>query len=112
MSIDLYDGSGTATILIPMAKAPRCGSYSLQQLVEGTGWRSRAQRKSATLSCQPCSNPGSSWCGARTTHLRRSTMPEIQETMLVRIKSAGHIPMENDPKAVAGALAESLAAER
>ena len=32
---------------------------------------------------------------------------EIPETRLVRIKSAGHIPMENDPKAVAGALAES-----
>ena len=33
---------------------------------------------------------------------------EIPETRLVRIKSAGHIPMENDPKAVAGALAEFL----
>jgi hypothetical protein len=33
-------------------------------------------------------------------------MPEVPETMLVRIKSAGHIPIENDPKAVAGALAE------
>jgi pimeloyl-ACP methyl ester carboxylesterase len=31
---------------------------------------------------------------------------EIPETKLVRIKSAGHIPMENDPKAVARALAE------
>jgi pimeloyl-ACP methyl ester carboxylesterase len=30
---------------------------------------------------------------------------EIPETKLVRIKSAGHIPMENDPRAVAGALA-------
>ena len=30
---------------------------------------------------------------------------EIPETRLVRIKSAGHILMENDPKAVAGALA-------
>ena len=37
---------------------------------------------------------------------------EIPETMLVRIKSAGHIPMENDPKAVAGALARFFAAER
>ena len=37
---------------------------------------------------------------------------EIPETRLVRIKSAGHIPMENDPKAVAGALAEFFAAER
>jgi pimeloyl-ACP methyl ester carboxylesterase len=33
---------------------------------------------------------------------------EIPETRLVRIKSASHIPMENDPKAVAGALAEFL----
>jgi hypothetical protein len=39
-------------------------------------------------------------------------MLEIPETMLVRIKSAGHIPMENDPKAAAGALAEFFAAER
>jgi pimeloyl-ACP methyl ester carboxylesterase len=37
---------------------------------------------------------------------------EIPESKLVRIKSAGHIPMENDPKAVAGALAEFFAAER
>jgi pimeloyl-ACP methyl ester carboxylesterase len=37
---------------------------------------------------------------------------EIPETRLVRIKSAGHIPMENDTKAVAGALAEFFAAER
>jgi len=37
---------------------------------------------------------------------------EIPETRLVRIKSAGHIPMENDPKAVAGALVEFFAAER
>jgi pimeloyl-ACP methyl ester carboxylesterase len=37
---------------------------------------------------------------------------EIPETMLVRIKSAGHIAMENDPKAVAGALAEFFAAGR
>jgi pimeloyl-ACP methyl ester carboxylesterase len=37
---------------------------------------------------------------------------EIPETRLVRIKSAGHIPMENDPKAVAGALGEFFAAER
>ena len=29
---------------------------------------------------------------------------EIPDTRLVRIQSAGHIPMENDPKAVAGAL--------
>ena len=31
---------------------------------------------------------------------------EIPATKLVRIRSAGHIPMENDPRAVAGALAE------
>jgi pimeloyl-ACP methyl ester carboxylesterase len=37
---------------------------------------------------------------------------EIPETRLVRIKSAGHVPMENDPKAIAGALAECSAAER
>src|ERR1700740_2830519 len=37
---------------------------------------------------------------------------EIPETRLVRIKSAGHIPMENDPKAVAAALAEFFAAKR
>ncbi len=30
---------------------------------------------------------------------------EMPETRLVRIKSAGHIPMENDPEGVAGALA-------
>jgi pimeloyl-ACP methyl ester carboxylesterase len=36
---------------------------------------------------------------------------EIPATILVRIKSAGHIPMENDPKAVAGALAKFFAAE-
>jgi len=37
---------------------------------------------------------------------------EIPETRLVRIKSAGHIPMENDSKAVAGALVDFFAAER
>jgi pimeloyl-ACP methyl ester carboxylesterase len=37
---------------------------------------------------------------------------EIPESKLVRIKSAGHIPMENDPKAVAGALAQFFSAER
>ena len=36
---------------------------------------------------------------------------EIPETRLVRIKSAGHIPMENNPKAVAQALSEFFAAE-
>jgi pimeloyl-ACP methyl ester carboxylesterase len=37
---------------------------------------------------------------------------EIPETVLVRIKSAGHIPMKNDPKAGVGVLAEFLVAER
>ncbi len=37
---------------------------------------------------------------------------EIPETRLVPIQSAGHIPMENDTKAVAGALAGFFAAER
>ena len=37
---------------------------------------------------------------------------EIPKRRLVRIKSAGHIPMENNPNAVAGALAEFFAAER
>jgi pimeloyl-ACP methyl ester carboxylesterase len=36
---------------------------------------------------------------------------EIPETKLVRIKSAGHIPMENDPQAVAGALSQFFSAE-
>jgi pimeloyl-ACP methyl ester carboxylesterase len=37
---------------------------------------------------------------------------EIPETKLVRIKSAGHIPMENDPQAVAGALSQFFSANR
>jgi pimeloyl-ACP methyl ester carboxylesterase len=37
---------------------------------------------------------------------------KIPETVLVRIKPAGHIPVENDPKVVAGALAEFFVAER
>ncbi len=37
---------------------------------------------------------------------------EIPETVLVRIKSAGHIPMKNDPLAGAGALAKFFVAER
>ena len=36
---------------------------------------------------------------------------EMPETRLVRIKSAGHIPMENDPKGVAGALAGFFASK-
>jgi len=62
-----------------------------------------------------CSNPGrrSSWCGTRISvdNAERYAW-EIPEARLVRIKSAGHNPMENDPKAVAGALAEFFAAER
>jgi pimeloyl-ACP methyl ester carboxylesterase len=37
---------------------------------------------------------------------------EIPETKLVRIKSAGHIPMENNPQAVAEALSQFFSAER
>jgi pimeloyl-ACP methyl ester carboxylesterase len=37
---------------------------------------------------------------------------EIPETRLVRIKSAGHIPMENDRKVVAGALAGFFAGKQ
>jgi len=37
---------------------------------------------------------------------------EIPETVLVRIKSAGHIPVKNAPRAAAGALAEFFVAER
>jgi len=33
------------------------------------------------------------------------------ETTLIRIKSASYIPMENDPKEAAAALAEFIAAE-
>jgi pimeloyl-ACP methyl ester carboxylesterase len=36
---------------------------------------------------------------------------EIPETNLVRIKSAGHIPMENEPDAVARTLAEFFTAQ-
>jgi hypothetical protein len=32
--------------------------------------------------------------------------------VLVWFKPAGHVPMENDPKAAAGALAEFFVAER
>jgi len=35
----------------------------------------------------------------------------VPETWLARIKSAGHIAMEHDPKLVAGTLAEFFAAE-
>jgi pimeloyl-ACP methyl ester carboxylesterase len=37
---------------------------------------------------------------------------EIPNTRLVRVRSAGHIPMENDPKAVAGALTEFFTRQR
>jgi len=37
---------------------------------------------------------------------------EIPETVLVGIKPAGDIPMENDPKVVAGALCEFFVTER
>ncbi|WP_426437059.1 alpha/beta fold hydrolase [Bradyrhizobium genosp. P] len=37
---------------------------------------------------------------------------EIPDTKLVRIKSAGHIPMENDPRTVARALTEFFTADR
>jgi pimeloyl-ACP methyl ester carboxylesterase len=50
--------------------------------------------------------------GFQTVDYAERYAREIPETRLVRIKSAGHIPMENDPKAVAGALTEFFAAER
>ena len=50
--------------------------------------------------------------GFQTVDYAERYAREIPETRLVRIKSAGHIPMENDPKAVAGALIEFFAAER
>jgi pimeloyl-ACP methyl ester carboxylesterase len=49
--------------------------------------------------------------GFQTVDYAERYVHEIPETQLVRIKSAGHIPMENDPKAVAGALTEFFAAE-
>ena len=50
--------------------------------------------------------------GFQTVDYAERYAREIPQTRLVRIKSAGHIPMENDPKAVAGALAKFFAAER
>jgi pimeloyl-ACP methyl ester carboxylesterase len=50
--------------------------------------------------------------GFQTVDYAERYAREIPETRLVRIKSAGHIPMENDPQAVAGALIEFFAAER
>jgi pimeloyl-ACP methyl ester carboxylesterase len=49
--------------------------------------------------------------GFQTVDYAERYVHEIPETRLVRIKSAGHIPMENDPKAVAGALTEFFAAK-
>ncbi len=50
--------------------------------------------------------------GFQTVDYAERYAREIPETRLVRIKSAGHIPMENDPEAVAGALAEFFAAKQ
>jgi hypothetical protein len=41
-----------------------------------------------------------------------ATRGEIPETRLVRVKSAGDIPMENDPGRVTKALADFFAAKR
>jgi pimeloyl-ACP methyl ester carboxylesterase len=97
----------------------RSGYAKLERAASVLRWRSRARRTTATLRtcCRPCSNPGrqSSWCGARTfqtVDYAERHAREIPETRLVRIKSAGHIPMENDPKTVAGALAEFFATQR
>ena len=50
--------------------------------------------------------------GFQTVDYAEQYEREIPKTRLVRIKSAGHIPMENNPNAEAGALAEFFAAER
>jgi pimeloyl-ACP methyl ester carboxylesterase len=50
--------------------------------------------------------------GFQTVDYAERYAREIPETRLVRIKSAGHIPMENDPEAVAGTLAEFFAAKQ
>jgi pimeloyl-ACP methyl ester carboxylesterase len=50
--------------------------------------------------------------GFQTVDYAERYAREIPETQLVRIKSAGHIPMENDPKAVTGALVDFFGAER
>jgi pimeloyl-ACP methyl ester carboxylesterase len=85
------------------------------------GWRSRAPPTTATLwRCCPlcCSRrrPSVMVCGVedgfQTVDYAERYAREIPETRLVRIKSAGHIPMENDPEAVAGALAEFFAAKQ
>jgi pimeloyl-ACP methyl ester carboxylesterase len=47
--------------------------------------------------------------GFQTVDYAERFAAEIPATRLVRIRSAGHIPMENDPRAVAGALAEFFA---
>jgi pimeloyl-ACP methyl ester carboxylesterase len=48
----------------------------------------------------------------RTINYAERYTREIPETRFVRIKSTGHIPMENNAQAVAGALSEFFAAER
>lgn len=48
----------------------------------------------------------------QTVDYAESYAREIPETVLVWIKSAGHIPMKNAPKVVAGALAEFVVDER
>jgi pimeloyl-ACP methyl ester carboxylesterase len=50
--------------------------------------------------------------GFQTVEYAECFAAEIPETRLVRIRSAGHIPMENDPRAVAGALTEFPAGRR
>ncbi len=50
--------------------------------------------------------------GFQTIDFAERFAREIPATRLVRIRSAGHIPMENDAKAVADALAEFFAGER
>jgi pimeloyl-ACP methyl ester carboxylesterase len=50
--------------------------------------------------------------GFQTVDYAERYAREIPETRLVRIKLAGHIPMENDPKAVSGALAEFFTAKQ
>jgi pimeloyl-ACP methyl ester carboxylesterase len=48
----------------------------------------------------------------QTVDYAESYAREIPETVLVWIKSASPILMKNDPKVVAGALAEFFVAER
>jgi pimeloyl-ACP methyl ester carboxylesterase len=48
----------------------------------------------------------------RTINYAERYAREIPETRFVRIKSTGHIPMENNAEAVAGALSEFFAERR